>query len=63
MNLTETILNFLESTGIGHFVTQVGGWDIVKYLLMYALIIVLYYFAIVRKYEPLLLIPIATGML
>ncbi|MBO5778633.1 MAG: sodium ion-translocating decarboxylase subunit beta [Clostridia bacterium] len=30
---------------------------------MYALIIVLYYFAIVRKYEPLLLIPIATGML
>ncbi|MBQ7324283.1 MAG: sodium ion-translocating decarboxylase subunit beta [Clostridia bacterium] len=63
MNLTETILNFWESTGISQFVTQVGGWDILKYVAMYALIIVLYYFAIVRKYEPLLLIPIATGML
>ena len=63
MNLTETILNFLESTGIGQFVTNIGGWDVVKYIAMYALIIVLYYFAIVRKYEPLLLIPIATGML
>jgi oxaloacetate decarboxylase beta subunit len=63
MNLTETILNFLESTGIGQFVTQSGGGEVIKYLLMYALIIVLYYFAIVRKYEPLLLIPIATGML
>ena len=63
MNLTETILNFLESTGIGIFINEVGGWDVVKYLLMYAIIIVLYYLAIVKKFEPLLLIPIATGML
>ena len=63
MNLTETILNFLESTGIGIFINEIGGWDVVKYLLMYAIIIVLYYLAIVKKFEPLLLIPIATGML
>lgn len=63
MNLTETILNFLESTGIGRFVTGMGGWDIAKHLAMYAIVIVLFYLAIVKKFEPLLLIPIATGML
>ena len=63
MNLTETILNFLESTGIGIFMTKMGGWDVLKHVAMYAIIIALFYLAIVKKFEPLLLIPIATGML
>ncbi len=63
MNLTETILNFLESTGIGQFVQGMGGLDVLKYVAMYAIVIVLFYLAIVKKFEPLLLIPIATGML
>ncbi|MBQ7354827.1 MAG: sodium ion-translocating decarboxylase subunit beta [Clostridia bacterium] len=63
MNLTETILNFLESTGIGQFVQSMGGIDVLKYVAMYAIVIVLFYLAIVKKFEPLLLIPIATGML
>ena len=63
MNLTETILNYLESTGIGQFVQGMGGLDVLKYVAMYAIVIVLFYLAIVKKFEPLLLIPIATGML
>lgn len=64
MNLVETILNFLESTGIGQFIEQMGDWkDIFKYVAMYAIVVGLYYLAIVKKFEPLLLIPIATGML
>ncbi len=63
MNLSETIINFLESTGIGQFITGMGGIDVLKYAVMYAIVIVLFYLAIVKKFEPLLLIPIATGML
>ncbi len=63
MQLQETLLNFLESTGIGQFVQQMGGLDVLKYLAMYVIVAALYYLAIVRKFEPLLLIPIATGML
>ncbi|MBQ8383295.1 MAG: sodium ion-translocating decarboxylase subunit beta [Clostridia bacterium] len=63
MNLTDTIINFLESTGIGQFVQSMGGLDVLKYVVMYAIVIVLFYLAIVKKFEPLLLIPIATGML
>lgn len=37
-----------------------GGW---KYPVMYLIIIVLFYLAIVKKFEPLLLLPIAFGML
>ena len=63
MNLTETILNFLKSTGIGQFVQEMSGTDVLKYVAMYAIIVALFYLAIVKKFEPLLLIPIATGML
>lgn len=63
MQLQETLLNFLESTGIGQFVQQMGGLDVLKYVAMYVFVAALYYLAIVRKFEPLLLIPIATGML
>jgi oxaloacetate decarboxylase beta subunit len=37
-----------------------GGW---KYLVMYGIVAVLFYLGIVRKFEPLLLLPIAFGML
>jgi oxaloacetate decarboxylase beta subunit len=37
-----------------------GGW---RYLVMYLIVGVLFYLAIVKKFEPLLLLPIAFGML
>lgn len=56
--MIETIKNFFGSTGVA----QMGG-DWWKTLIMYAIVCVLMYFAIVKKYEPLLLVPIAFGML
>ena len=58
--ILETIKNFILSTGIARFFELEGWW---KHLIMYALAIVLVYFAIAKKYEPLLLLPIAIGML
>ena len=55
----EFIKDFLGSTGFAKMFVD-GGW---KTLIMYAIVFVLAYFAIVRKYEPLLLLPIAFGML
>ena len=54
------ILRFLESTGFAHLLAQAEWW---KYLLMYVIIGVLFYLAIVKKFEPLLLLPISFGML
>ena len=51
--------NFLKSTGVAQLFTA-GGW---KTLVMYAIVIVLFYLAIVKKFEPMLLLPIAFGML
>lgn len=57
--IIQNIGNFLKETGIaGLFVD--GGW---KMLVMYAIVIVLFYLAIVKKFEPMLLLPIAFGML
>jgi len=57
----DSILNFLESTGVARlFVDNPNWW---KTLIMLVLSGVLVYFAVVRKYEPLLLLPIAVGML
>lgn len=55
----ESILNFLQSTGVYRLFA--GVWW--KYLIMYAIVGVLVYLAIRRGYEPLLLLPIAIGML
>ncbi len=62
MQLLDTIKNFLETTGIAQFFTSdgEGSW---KNLIMYVIVGVLFYLAIVKKFEPLLLLPIATGML
>ncbi len=50
----------LNSTGIAKLFEQ-DDWYL--YLIMYAIIGVLFYLAIVKKFEPLLLMPIAFGML
>ncbi|MBQ8289819.1 MAG: sodium ion-translocating decarboxylase subunit beta [Clostridia bacterium] len=54
------ILNFLSSTGIAKLIEDPNWW---QYLVMYAIVGVLFYLAIVKKFEPLLLLPIAFGML
>ena len=53
----ESILNFLNQTG---FMMLASNW---KYLIMILIACVLFYLAIVKKFEPLLLLPIAFGML
>ena len=53
----EAILNFLQQTG---FNLIAENW---KVLIMIAVAFVLMYLAIVKKFEPLLLLPIAFGML
>ncbi len=59
--MLDTIVNFLGSTGVAKFVEDpvlLG-----KTLVMYVIIIALFYLAIVKKFEPLLLLPISFGML
>ena len=53
----ETIMNFLQQTG---FSMLGDNW---KALVMIAIALVLAYLAIVKKFEPLLLLPISFGML
>ena len=52
----DTILEFLKTTGA--YLMQ--DW---RTLVMYLIVAVLFYLAIVKKFEPLLLLPIAFGML
>ena len=56
----EAILEFLGTTGVAKMFADSGWW---QYLVMYVIIGVLFYLAIVKKFEPLLLLPIAFGML
>ena len=58
--MLEAINNFLASTGIAQFT---DAEMIFKTLVMYVIVGFLVYLAIVRKFEPLLLLPIAFGML
>ena len=53
----ETIINFWNQTG---FSLIAGNW---KMLVMVVIALVLMYLAIVKKFEPLLLLPIAFGMM
>ena len=59
--MVETLINFARSTGINDFVED----PVLMYktLAMYVIIGVLIYLAIGKKFEPLLLLPIAFGML
>jgi sodium ion-translocating decarboxylase beta subunit len=59
--MLETILNFFDSTGVAKLVSD--PMQLIKTLIMYAIVIVLLYLAIKKKFEPLLLLPIAFGML
>ena len=58
--MLDTIKNFLSTTGISQLFSQSNWW---QYLAMYVIIGALFYLAIVKKFEPLLLLPIAFGML
>ena len=62
----EAIKNFLQTTGIYQlFFDKQGAFrtEFWQYLVMYVIIGTLLYLAIVKKFEPLLLMPIAFGML
>ena len=56
----ESIVDFLQSSGIYRMFLEAGGW---KCLVMIGLACFLLYLAIKKQYEPLLLLPIAFGML
>ena len=58
--MLENIQNFLNSTGVAQLFQSNDWW---KTLIMFAISAVLVYLAIVKKFEPLLLLPIAIGML
>jgi oxaloacetate decarboxylase beta subunit len=65
-----SLINFLGETGIAKLIAQMsesaaaGNWlQLVGTPLMLVIACVLLYLAIVKKYEPLLLLPIAFGML
>ena len=52
------IKNFLASSGIALFFENTNWW---QYIIMYVIVGILFYLAAVKKFEPLLLIPIAFG--
>ncbi len=58
--MKDALLNFLNRTGIAKLFETSDWW---KTLIMFAIIGVLFYLAVVKKFEPLLLLPIAFGML
>ena len=57
IDLGETMVNFFESMGLYAMVEDP------RYLIMIIIACVLFYLAIVKQFEPLLLLPIAFGML
>ena len=65
--ILETIKNFIGSMGFNYIFGEAsftdGVWMGWQYLVMYAISFVLIYLAIAKKFEPLLLLPIAIGML
>ncbi len=64
--IIETIKNFIGSMGFNYIIdcyNDAGQWMGWQYLVMYALAAVLIYLAIAKQFEPLLLLPIAIGML
>ena len=60
MQIKDAITNFLGTTGIARMFADSNWW---QYLVMYLIVGALFYLAIVKKFEPLLLMPIAFGML
>ena len=60
--MIESLVNFIDSTGFAVLLEQ-APIDIIKTVVMIVIACVLIYLAIVKQYEPLLLLPIAFGML
>ena len=60
--MLDSIIKFLETTGIARLFAM-DPLDALKTIVMFAIAFVLVYLAIVKKFEPLLLLPIAIGML
>ena len=62
INVGETLSDFAESSGIGKMLNteNEGDW---RNIVMIAIACLLLYLAIVKQFEPLLLLPIAFGML
>ena len=58
--MVDAIKNFLGTTGIAKLFGEDNWW---QYIVMYVIIGALFYLAMVKKFEPLLLLPIAFGML
>ena len=58
--MLDKILSFLETTGIAQLVSNENWWQTA---LMFLIAFVLVYLAIKKQFEPLLLLPIAIGML
>ena len=61
--MLDAIINFLGTTGIAKMFSADSGSRWWQYLAMYVIIGALFYLAVVKKFEPLLLLPIAFGML
>ena len=60
--MLESFADFFANTGFAALV-QSGAVDAIKIIIMLAIACLLLYLAIVKKFEPLLLLPIAFGML
>ncbi len=58
--MLDTINNFINTTGIMRLMGEADWW---KTVVMWGIAFVLIYLAIAKKFEPLLLLPIAFGML
>jgi oxaloacetate decarboxylase beta subunit len=58
--ILDSLKSFIEGTGIAQLMERENWWWT---LIMYLIVGVLVYLAIVKQYEPLLLLPIAIGML
>ena len=61
--MLDAISNFLGTTGIAKMFSSESDTAWWQYLIMYVIVGVLFYLAIAKKFEPLLLMPIAFGML
>ncbi len=61
--MLDAIKTFLGTTGIAKLFGENDTVTVLKYLAMYVIVGVLFYLAIAKKFEPLLLMPIAFGML
>ncbi len=61
--MLDAITNFLGTTGITYMFSAESDTQWWQYLIMYVIVGALFYLAVVKKFEPLLLMPIAFGML